>query len=158
MSFGIEQTSNALVPIEALQFAGAVAFGSRALNVETEESDYDFAILRSNYENLIELQPDIRETPIGKHFNVVPAYGNNTLAANVRTTNGKTTGLVDILILEHPKDMQTIANAVNALKLLDLDKLRKKKYRVKQYDKALLHYGFVPTGQLMRFIHDTFKT
>ena len=154
MSFEVEQPSKAVVPIEALQFAGAVEFGSRALNVATQDSDYDFAILRSNYENLIELQPKIREVPIAKHFNVAPAKGNNTIAANVHTTLGKTPGLVDILILEHPKDVQIVAEAVQDLKLLPIDKLRNKKYRIKAYDKALLAHGFKPTNKLLKFIHD----
>lgn len=137
MAFNIsEQPITPEVSIEALRFAGAVEFGSRALGVHTEDSDYDFAILRSNFEQLF--GKDIKAFPIKQYFDVVPPNGNNELIPKMWLGDKR----VDFLILEHPAHLDMVRRAVAYLKQLGYHSLTDKPYRIARYQKALLHEGF----------------
>jgi len=121
---------------ETLVFLGAVAFGSRALNVHTKHSDYDFAILRSTYDKFTEGKDRFNAVPIKDYFKVVPPYGNNTLIkANILNKN------YDILLIEHKEHLDIIRKSVQDLKNSSYN-LHNKQRRIAMYELALLQNGF----------------
>lgn len=154
MSFGVTDVAIAEITISSLRFSGAVEFGSRPLGVSTENSDYDFAILRANYEKLTENTQKADEVDITKHFGVRPYTGNNTLAVNVRVKGTRDT--VDILILEHQKDLNTVSLSIETLKQLPIGKLMDKQYRVNKYCEALLDNGFRMSDTYKHYIRKIF--
>jgi len=140
--------------ISKLRFCGAIEFGSRALNVNTNKSDYDFAILRSNYEELFKGE-NLPEFPLDNYFRVLPAYGRNTLLPNFQIME-KTSFLgpfardfnaLDLLIIEHQEHLNMINNAVKALHKCPKQDLCIKEFRIELYEKELEHQGFIRSKQ-----------
>lgn len=133
--------TNPPISIAALRFSGAVEFGSRALGVASKYSDYDFAILRANFNNLFENNmPD--EFPIKNYFRVIPPKGNNTLAHKVKTDDNN---YVDLLVLEHQEHLDMLKNAINSIKYNPkyspwmYDKVK----RIRIFEDALSDAGFI---------------
>jgi len=117
-----------------LLFAGAVLFGSRALGVNEEDADYDFAIYYNNFKNLVDGKHP--EFPIKDYFTVIP----NGKAFLVRIVEFEAD--IDIVVLRDINDLTTIKRSIDELKNIDSRKLKHKKFRVKEYEKALLRNGF----------------
>lgn len=130
-------TQSAPISIDALRFTGGVEFGSRALGVHTDNSDYDFAISLATYEQMDTTSH--KRLPIGNYFKVSPKTGNNFL---VKALSDR--GSLDLLVLEHPSDVDKIRNAVkymiNSFSSIDL---AIKNYRINKFEKALLREGFI---------------
>lgn len=118
--------------------SGAVLFGSAALGVATDSSDTDYVVLRKNFDTT-----NLQECCISKYFKVTPATGYNTMAVKVHVGNNS---FIDILILEHQSDLDIVQNAVAALSKLPKYMLLDKYIRIKLFEKALLHYGFMEEG------------
>jgi len=142
---GYEDTSppERILTIAQLRFAGAVEFGSRALGVENEYSDYDFAILRSNFEKLFENSGLPNEYTIKTYFKVIPPYGNNSMARGAFTVDvGRRNIDVDLLVLEHQEHLNTIATAVSTIQVNPRRRLFIKAVRIELFEQALLKEGF----------------
>ena len=130
--------AQALVDPDAILFAGAVPFGSRALGVSTKSSDYDFAILKSNYEAMYDTALENRY-PLKNYFKVVPKSGNNYMAIHSTKDGTK----VDILVLEHQSDVDIVRDAIKLVKRRYISSfLCAKTARIEAYEKALLMLGF----------------
>lgn len=127
--------------IAALRFSGAVEFGSRALGVHSEHSDYDFAILKSNY---LKLFPncDLAEIRRDNYFKIKPGYGHNYL---------KKRNNIDILVLEHQEHLDTVRKAVEELKTLPTYFLEDKPLRISLYEKSLEVHGFINKNSILPF-------
>ena len=139
------------IHIASLLFSGAVEFGSRPLGVATKDSDYDFAILRSNYVKLMENRLLPEEINIKKHFTVVPKKGLNTIVTSIKIKDEKT---LDLLILERQEDIDTIKISIDYIKSkYSSEILSNKQLRINLYASALLSHGFKTTNYLMNFLH-----
>lgn len=131
----VAQTASTIT-VAQLRFAGAVMFGSRAFGVQTSTSDYDFAILRSNYKKLIGNAIHL-EKPLNNYFKVTPKKGDNTLVRLTGTDN------IDLIILEYASDVAIVQKAVNKLKnISNPARLQNKAIRIAFYEAALESYGF----------------
>lgn len=130
--------------VPKLLFAGAVEFGSRALNVDYERSDYDFAMLRSNFYKLMENSNYFFTIlPIKNYFKIIPRYGKNSLIRGLMIGNIFSGTKLDILILEHQEHIDIIRKSVDFVKTTYSTKLLKgKNFRIKVYEQALEKYGF----------------
>jgi len=132
-------TQSAFLTIDKLLFAGAVPFGSRALDVDNANADYDFAMLRTNFETLMKDDTDtaLRLVPAERYFKIVPPW--STASMIVVNLKGKT----DILLLEKQWHVDAVRKSVEDLKELPRYHYTYKPDRVRLYQLALLHNGFV---------------
>jgi len=131
------------IVLSKLRFAGAVEFGSRALNAHTKNSDYDYAILHSNLAKFLETtQCTLHLNDLNKSFDIAPTYGDNYFIYNMVADEG----YVDIVVLEHQEHVDAFSNAVMVTRNTSLLILKDKKRRTEIFRKALLMEGFVPTG------------
>ena len=123
-----------------LRFLGAVQFGSRALGVHTDQSDYDFAMLRSTYEAAFK-DTNHEQLPLRNYFKIVPPTGNNTLVRKIPAIDGNT---IDILVLEHHAHLDVVRGAIYKMTSGNepFPPYRNKQYRIKVYEKNLLQLGF----------------
>ena len=130
--------------IAALKFSGAVEFGSRALGVHRERSDYDFAILESTY---LKLFPncDIVRIPISEYFKISPGYGQNYLKKHSLVDN------IDIIVLEHQEHLDIVRKAVEELKTLPTYFLEDRSLRISLYEKSLEARGFIHKNATLSF-------
>ena len=126
--------------VNKLLFAGGVLFGSRALNVETADSDYDIAILHSNLNTLLSSSPiKLVIVPLENHFEVVPPYGHNYLIKGLEFTEGP----VDIIVLEHQEHLDMIRKSTGTVLQSTSNLLLKDKdIRRLVYMKAMKQHGF----------------
>lgn len=135
-------TSNRLTP-SALLFAGAVPFGSRALDVNIPSSDYDFAILDTNYYNLLGTEEYARVS-LENYFKVIPPKKSFAVLNVPINTNEK----VDLLVVTEQGYLTTIKEAVKYLKdNYRKDILQDRKLRIRLYEAELLHRGFIKTNR-----------
>lgn len=115
----------------------SVQFGSRPLGVNSENSDFDFAILEKDLPEFDYVLEDPK-----KYFNVLPEHSK--LIINYEVNNKK----MDILVLTHQKDLDVVKNTIEDLKKVPKYLLRIKYIRVDLYEKALLHYGWKPADNI----------
>lgn len=136
--------------VAKLQFAGGVLFGSRALNANTPASDYDFVILHSNLNLLLEhVAVDLAFGKLSQHFDCIPPYGNNYILKGLKFRDVK----VDILIMEHQVHVDAIAKTTmyvreSASTLL----LKDKDIRKALYLEGMLANGFIKNNIVSRII------
>ncbi|RLG71834.1 MAG: hypothetical protein DRO08_04150, partial [Thermoprotei archaeon] len=144
----ITQVPSSADPIthDKLRFDGAVEVGSRALGVEKSSSDYDFAMLRTNFDNLVAGNNYINATAgdVSKYFNVVPAYSSCSLV--VAYITGKT----DILLLEKQSHVDIIRKSISDMRKLPKYLYQAKSRRIALYQAILLRNGFVHSDYKQR--------
>jgi len=131
---------------DKLRFAGAVEFGSRALGVERDSSDYDFAMLRTNFTNLIagNNHIDAIVVDVSKYFEVVPAYSTCSL---IVTDIAGNTG---ILLLEKQSHVDIIRKSIDDMLKLPRSLYQAKPRRTELYQAILLRNGFVHSDYKQR--------
>jgi len=118
-----------------------IMYGSRALGVHTEESDYDFAILHTDVLENKELFMDCRFGDPLKYFQTVP----ETPFAMIYKTKlevEKEMFRADILVLTDEDDLQVIVDAVSDVCDVPMYMLKDKDLRVRLYQLALENYGW----------------
>ena len=135
--------------IVKLKFAGAIEFGSVALDVHTNESDTDLAILKSNFNTLLSSE-DLMLFDIKDYFRVIPSSGQNYIIPNMILNYGNE--IVDLLVIEHKKDITAIKNAVKYVKATYSKRiLANKIVRIALYEDALLQNGFIETTEELKW-------
>jgi len=143
MNYHSAPVNRATIPIDVgkLSFIGGVLFGSRALGVDHYDSDYDYCVLHSNLDALLETSKvGLHIVPLEEHFDCMPPYGLNYLIKALKFNNDS----VDLLVLEHQEHVNMMHKATSevasrATKLL----LKDKDIRKSLYKDALLNNGFV---------------
>ena len=120
-----------------------VLYGSRALNVHTEESDYDFAILHTDVLVHKELFMDAKFSDPLNHFQIVPEAPSQMMY-KVKLYEDKDgfNNRADILVLSDEDDLQVVADAVSDVKDIPLYMLKVKKLRIQAYQLAQKNYGW----------------
>ena len=126
------------INIAKLRFAGAIEIGSKALGVGTSYSDNDFVILRKHFHELTNGLYEKDELAINNYFTAYPKTGNNTMLNKLYTEDG----LTDILLLEHESDLETVRDAMSAVKHFPKSVLANKSQRIALFEEALLARGF----------------
>jgi len=106
---------------------GGILIGSRGLGVETEDSDWDIAILR---EDLPERMRN-NGVPTEKYFNLLP-LGNSSLIRYWR---------VDILIYDDIEDLYALVCALDHTKQVPKQFLKHKHIRIAIFEQALIDTG-----------------
>ena len=123
---------------ELLEFAGAVPFGSRALDVATAKSDYDFAISAKNAKNL-NLDSSYKIDP-AIYFKYLPCIHKSVLYYKVPTTDNN---YLDLLVLPTDADVLTVSKSISFLKNSTTKKTLKNKYsRIQLYERQLAYNGW----------------
>lgn len=115
----------------------SVQFGSRPLGVHTNESDFDFAILKEDLPDF-----DYKLVDPRRYFNVLPINSKLILGYKV---NGKR---MDILVLDLQTDLDVVRTVINDLINVPKYLLAQKHIRLDLYEKALLHYGWKPADNI----------
>lgn len=121
--------------LETLQTFG-VLYGSRALGVDTDKSDYDYAILLEHIRPVYSLE-DI-DSP-RRYFKYLPEDGAYGILYKVPLPNNEVT---DILILNDEDDLQVVRDAISDLQRVPTYLLQDKATRVTLYQTALKEYGW----------------
>ena len=141
------ETDTYCITTSKLLLSGAVEFGSRALGISTRNSDYDFAILRVNYETLLG-EEEYLELPPDKYFKVVPPGGKSSLVAGIPLKEGTT---LDLLVVEKKEYLDIIKEAIKYMKsTYRKDILKYKNLRIDLCEAELLHRGFIKTGNTFK--------
>lgn len=148
-SVGVK-TSVVHLASSALEFMGAVPFGSRALNVHNTRSDYDYVILKSVFSTYIESNPDFEyrtiTTDLSNYFKIAPKTGDNL---HIRFRSNQE---YDLLLLENSSDIEIVKQAVENLNNKHSKmKLKNKKFRVAAYQQELLTLGWKDTENISLF-------
>ena len=136
--------SPAPTPTQML-FIGAVEFGSRALGVHTDDSNYDYAITLETWEVISKSKNFSCSTlNLMEYFNVIPTSGVNTLIRFDKYNNNNTE--MGIVVVEHKSDLEVIRKSVEDVRALAWHELALKAFRIAEYQKALLRNGFTVKG------------
>ena len=131
--------SKALEVYNKLLFTGGIAFGSRALGVSTEKSDYDIAITIDQLNTAIDtglIRKTYSSWDIYEYFEVIPRNNDGYL---IRQYNSN----LDILVLPTMGDLLIMKSAMQHLNTLDKELITNKEDRVEQHSNALLERGWV---------------
>jgi len=122
--------------IEYIESRNTTMIGSRALGVHTEKSDTDYVILLKDLPIL--LLPELIN--VGRYFQSIPPEGRNIrIIRRLVTDCGRK---VDLIVVDHMVDYQTIVNAAKDLLEVPRYMLESKYYRVAMWNTALQHHGF----------------
>lgn len=131
-------TLNSRLSKNQLIFAGAVPIGSHPLKVAGDRSDYDFAILRSDFNTLTDSEYEKLELDITPYFTAYPRTGHNTMLHKLPIEEG----LADIIILEHKQDVEIIRSAMRKISGAPKSTLHNKNQRIALFEEELLKRGF----------------
>ena len=139
--------SNDSLTVDKLLFAGAISFGSRALNVDTRSADHDFAMLKTNFDNLIKDSTDRVELVTAEHyFTVVPAWSTPLLVVT-RIEGIK----IDILLFSKKAYIDIVKKSIRDMQKLPKYMYYNKKHRRVLYQKTLLRNGFVHSNYCLLY-------
>lgn len=130
-----------------LRFVGAVEFGSRALGVNTNRSDYDFAMTAKAFEEFFgnsSYQLRYNDT-LEKYFKVTPPDGFNQIFKYYLEGTSFNSHYLDVIVVEFEEDLEVIRKAVKETAIHPTFKLRNKAFRIKAYETALFNNGWIHT-------------
>lgn len=113
------------------EFKRYVMIGSRALGVNTDDSDTDIACL---YDDLPEYLKERDKLDASLYFNTLP-IGNIMLIRYIEPS-------VDIIIYENIEQLNIIRQCIDDLKLVPKCILKNKQLRCLLFEELMLHYGF----------------
>jgi len=119
--------------IENILETYGVEFGSRALDVHQEHSDYDYAVLSEHLEDFC-----FSHCNAENYFKVLPE-NDYEVALKIPFKDSS----VDIIILDKAEDLEVVSKAINDLKSIPKYLLQDKLFRIDAYEKALIFYGWV---------------
>lgn len=122
---------------ELLETKG-VLFGSRALGVHQDTSDYDYAILEKD---VLENQTLFRGLRLGDPERYLQNSPETPVAIFFKAKINETESS-DILVLTDEDDLQVVSDAVSDLQQVPTYMLTEKNNRIRLYQQALRHYGW----------------
>ena len=130
-----------------LSTEGVVLYGSRALNVNKNSSDYDLAFSYESHRMVYEYLK-VNNTPISSstsYFTSVPEAGYHTFFQYM----GEDTK-IDIIFVHNDEDLDTIRSSIQDLQSIPSYMLHDKHFRVEAYNRALQHRGCKPLVNAQR--------
>ena len=127
---------------ELEQLKDVILIGSRGLNVNGPDADYDFCVKKENLnEELLGIFNSGCNFDIKKYFKYLP-LGNAWLMPKI-SLELKGYPVADIIVFENDKDFDIIQKVKDELMRLPSYYLEDKKTRVSLFEMGLKHYGFV---------------
>ena len=124
-----------------LSTEGVVLYGSRALNVNRNSSDYDLAFSYEAHRMVYEYLK-VNNTPISSstsYFTSVPEAGYHTFFQYM----GEDTK-IDIIFVHNDEDLDVIRSSIQDLQSIPSYMLHDKHFRIEAYNRALQHRGWKP--------------
>lgn len=125
----------------------AVLYGSRALNVNRNSSDYDLAFSYESHRMVYEYLK-VSNTPISSstsYFTSVPEAGYHTFF-QYRGEDTK----IDIIFVHNDEDLDVIRSSIQDLQSIPLYMLHDKHFRIEAYNRALQHRDWKPLVNAQR--------
>ena len=126
---------------------GVVLYGSRALNVNRNSSDYDLAFSYESHRRVYEYLK-VNNTPISSstsYFTSVPEAGYHTFFQYM----GEDTK-IDIIFVHNDEDLDVIRSSIQDLQSIPSYMLHDKHFRIEAYNRALQHRGWKPLVNAQR--------
>ena len=114
---------------------GAVLIGSRAFGVESEGSDWDYAVCLEKVDGIL---PD-STFDMEKYFGYVPPMGNNLVALKWELEDA----IVDVLVYEKQSDVDTLKRIVTELSVIPAYIMSERYLRILLFEKAMSVNGFI---------------
>ena len=130
-----------------LSTEGMVLYGSRALNVNRNSSDYDLAFSYESHRMVYEYLK-VNNTPIShstSYFTSVPEAGYHTFFQYM----GEDTK-IDIIFVHNDEDLDVIRSSIQDLQSIPSYMLHDKHFRIEAYNRALQHRGWKPLVNAQR--------
>lgn len=130
-----------------LSTEGVVLYGSRALNVNGNSSDYDLAFSYESHRMVYEYLK-VNNTPISSstsYFTSVPEAGYHTFFQYM----GEDTK-IDIIFVHNDEDLDVIRSSIQDLQSIPSYMLHDKHFRIEAYNRALQHRGWKPLVNAQR--------
>ena len=130
-----------------LSVEGMVLYGSRALNVNRNSSDYDLAFSYESHRGVYEYLK-VNNTPISSstsYFTSVPEAGYHTFFQYM----GEDTK-IDIIFVHNDEDLDVIRSSIQDLQSIPSYMLHDKRFRIEAYNRALRHRGWKPLVNAQR--------
>ena len=105
----IDNTQLSTLTYSKLLFAGAISTGIKSSTFPETFCNYDLVMLRDNYTELMKNELDKpTEWSMKEHYQVYPAYGNNTIISSFWVENKQT----NIMLLEHLEHFEVAKKAI----------------------------------------------
>lgn len=130
-----------------LSTEGVILYGSRALNVNRNSSDYDLAFSYESHRMVYEYLK-VNNTPISSstsYFTSVPEAGYHTFFQYI----GEDTK-IDIIFVHNDEDLDVIRSSIQDLQSIPSYMLHDKHFRIEAYNRALQHRGWKPLVNAQR--------
>ena len=130
-----------------LSTEGMVLYGSRALNVNRNSSDYDLAFSYESHRVIYEYLK-VNNTSISSstsYFTSVPEAGYHTFFQYM----GEDTK-IDIIFVHNDEDLDVIRSSIQDLQSIPSYMLHNKGFRIEAYNRALQHRGWKPLVNAQR--------
>lgn len=130
-----------------LSTEGVVLYGSRALNINRNSSDYDLAFSYESHRMVYEYLK-ASNTPIShstSYFTSVPEAGYHTFFQYM----GEDTK-IDIIFVHNDEDLDVIRSSIQDLQSIPSYMLHDKHFRIEAYNRALQHRGWKPLVNAQR--------
>lgn len=126
-----------------LKTPGAVLYGSRALGVNHQKSDYDIALSYESHKHIYSwlLSDNIPASTNIDYFTSVPEAGYHTFF-QLQISGFKT----DIIFVHNDEDLDVIRSSVRDLQSIPAYMLAHKQFRIEAYNRALQHRGWKPAS------------
>ena len=124
-----------------LKDPGVVLYGSRALGVDHQKSDYDIALSYESHKHIYSwlLSINIPASTNIDYFTSVPEAGYHTFFQH-HASDFK----ADIIFVHNDEDLDVIRSSVRDLQSIPAYMLTNKPFRIEAYNRALQHRGWKP--------------
>ena len=124
-----------------LKDPGVVLYGSRALGVDHQKSDYDIALSYESHKHIYSwlLSANITVSSNIDYFTSVPEAGYHTFFQH-HASDFK----ADIIFVHNDEDLDVIRSSVRDLQSIPAYMLAHKTFRIEAYNRALQHRGWKP--------------
>ena len=151
---------------QLMSYPTATMYGSRALQVNHANSDYDIAFSRES-SNIVSrlMAAGVRSTDPTNYFKIGPEGGYcaffHKVPLVIDSVNPHRKMYADILVVHTDEDLDCISSSINDLRSIPSYLLENKGTRIDLYQKALVHRGwtrleFMRPAEQPRFIHSPF--
>ena len=134
-----------------LKDPGVVLYGSRALGVDHQKSDYDIALSYESHKHIYSwlLSANIPARTNIDYFTSVPEAGYHTFFQH-HASDFK----ADIIFVHNDEDLDVIRSSVRDLQSIPAYMLAHKSFRIEAYNRALQHRGWKPAILTENLIRD----
>ena len=143
---------------ELLGHPTATMYGSKALHVDSQTSDYDIAYSKeSSYILRLLMSTGLTPTDPSEYFKVGPESGYCAFFSKVPligSVEEPFARYADILVLHTDEDLDCIRSSINDLQSIPSYLLENKRTRIDLYQKALVHRGWKTLPPSMSVIND----